>query len=144
MTLTDWAVASVILGMYWYFSGLLVDFSKGIFGSSQEIEFAKPRSFRDLLFTVIEMVVIGFSEEFVWRSYLQTRFRDWLQSRWQAVFVVAVLFGAVHLYQGLTGVFVTMFLGLIVGGVFEWRRQIVPLALMHALLDFLLVMFQPD
>jgi membrane protease YdiL (CAAX protease family) len=53
-----------------------------------------------------------------------------------ALVVQALLFGAGHLYQGLTGVAVTTVVGLVMGGVYlAGRRNLVACILLHGLID---------
>ncbi len=46
---------------------------------------------------VLMMLLAGFTEEFFFRGFLQTRMETLFRSKWLAVLIVALLFGAYHL-----------------------------------------------
>jgi membrane protease YdiL (CAAX protease family) len=75
-----------------------------------------------LIFLVLVWVIGAFGEELVYRGYLMNRVaelagggrRAWAMS----LIVVSVLFGVMHLYQGISGIVVNMAAGLIYGALY--------------------------
>jgi len=76
---------------------------------------------------VDQMVLIGLSEEFFFRGYMQTQFNQWLGRPFRflgatygpGLIVAAVLFGLCHLVDGDVTRFRTAFFGLFAG----WLRE---------------------
>jgi membrane protease YdiL (CAAX protease family) len=89
---------------------------------------------------VLMMGVVAIWEEIAFRGFLLTRlhaiFRHWLP----AVLVGSIAFGAIHIYEGLLAVVVIVFMGLILAGLFLWRRSLVPCIVMHFLHNTLVMM----
>jgi uncharacterized protein len=79
----------------------------------------------------------GFAEEIVVRTYLITRFEQLFGSTGLALLFSTILFAGYHIYQGPAGVISTAFFGLIFGAIFCLFRRLWPLALAHALWDFI-------
>jgi membrane protease YdiL (CAAX protease family) len=87
----------------------------------------------------VSCAAIGFCEEIVTRGYLLTRFEQLFNSTWKSVASTAFLFALWHVYQGMTGFVYAGLLGLLFGVVFCWIRRIWPLAICHALLDWMAI-----
>lgn len=85
----------------------------------------------------IASLAVGFTEELLFRGYILTRWQGFSGSLVQAVIVSSILFGIGHAYQGLAGVVSTTAVGLAFGLVFIYLRRLWPVALAHALLDFI-------
>ncbi len=100
---------------------------------------APPRSLGEMILSISELLAVGFVEEFVWRSYLLTRFEAILASKMKALLLTSVLFGFAHLYQGPLGIVTATAVGLVLGTTMLSVRRLWPLALAHGLLDILLV-----
>ena len=128
-------MAILAFALFEFLSQTIVTFTERIFGHTAILEFAVPKSRREIPFFIVEMLVIGFSEELVWRSYIQSRLREMVHSSWQAVFVTSLLFGILHLYQGFSGVVSAFLFGVVIGSFFEWKRAFLPIALGHATID---------
>jgi membrane protease YdiL (CAAX protease family) len=86
----------------------------------------------------IKYLLVGAYEETAYRGYMIPRLEELLGSTWIAVIVQGVFFGLVHSYQGLRGMVVTGLFGLGMGTIFARYRSVWPLALAHALNDFIL------
>jgi membrane protease YdiL (CAAX protease family) len=75
-----------------------------------------------LLWLTASLTLAGFGEEFVYRGYLLTRIAQLLGdtrfARGVALGMTAVVFGLVHLYQGLTGAISATTGGLYLGGLY--------------------------
>jgi membrane protease YdiL (CAAX protease family) len=79
---------------------------------------------------------IGFSEELVARSYLIPRLEGVTESSAWAVIISSVLFGLLHSYLSTLSVVLTGFSGILWGITFCKTRRIWPLALSHAIVDY--------
>jgi len=79
----------------------------------------------------------GFAEELVMRGYLIPRFERLLNSTWGSLLLTTVLFATYHCYQGPSGVVNALEFGLIYGSAFCVFRRVWPLALAHAVSNFL-------
>lgn len=80
-----------------------------------------------VLFLVLVWTLAAFGEELVYRGYLMNRIselaggssRAWALS----VVVVSILFGVVHLSQGISGVATVVAAGLVYGGLYLWSGR---------------------
>lgn len=85
-------------------------------------------------------ITAAFMEEIIYRAFIINTLEILLGknswSTWIAVLISAVIFGAIHAYQGITGIIITTFIGLIFGIVFIFNgRRIWPLFLVHGIVD---------
>jgi len=96
-----------------------------------------------LLWLAIVWTVAAFGEEMFFRGYLITRLETAFSGiRWGVVLAVllpAMLFGYGHYYyQGLSGVFVTGAIGLVLGTMFVlFKRNLWPVVIWHGMIDTL-------
>jgi len=93
-----------------------------------------------VLFTLFMWVVAAFGEEFFYRGYVMRQIAVLLgdsRGAWlAAVFLSAVPFGLVHLYQGWSGVITTGAMGVVLGTAFlASRRNLMVCVLAHGLYD---------
>lgn len=80
-------------------------------------------------------VVAGFAEELAFRGYLQQRLYESLR-RWPvAISVQALIFGAVHAYEGGQAALRIVVFGAFFGIVAWWRKSLRPGMIAHALTD---------
>jgi len=91
-----------------------------------------------VLFTLFMWGVAGFGEEFFYRGYVMRQIAVLLgdsRSSWlAAVFLSAIPFGIVHLYQGWSGVITTGAMGVVLGTAFlANRRNLMVCVLAHGL-----------
>lgn len=90
----------------------------------------------------------GFSEEFLFRAFIQTRFSIVLKSKVGGILITALLFGLLHIedimrwYPGTTvaeafcrAFFVQTSLGLIFGVLWERTRSLIPCVFLHSGID---------
>lgn len=89
---------------------------------------------------IVSWTTAGFGEEVIWRGFLMTRilsiFGDGPLGRVAALVVSSVGFGLMHFYQGITGVFLTGFTGLVFGLVFLFSgRRLWGVVFLHAWTD---------
>jgi membrane protease YdiL (CAAX protease family) len=80
---------------------------------------------------------VGFGEEILFRGYLIPRASRVLGSEGAGLAVTAAIFGLSHAYQGVLGIASTYWWGLVSGAFFLVVPRIWPLALAHALNNFL-------
>ncbi len=93
-----------------------------------------------VLFTLFMWVVAAFGEEFFYRDYVMRQLAILLgdsRGSWlAAVFLSAIPFGIVHLYQGWSGVITTGAMGVVLGIAFlSSRRNLMVCVLAHGLYD---------
>lgn len=94
------------------------------------------------------LCMAGFSEEFFFRAFIQTRFSIILKSKIGGILITALLFGLIHIpnimqwYPGTTvaeafcrAFFVQTFLGLIFGVLWERTRSLIPCVFVHTGVD---------
>jgi membrane protease YdiL (CAAX protease family) len=81
---------------------------------------------------------VGFSEELACRAYLIPRLEAVTGNTWMSIVLSVALFGFVHQYQGYVGVIYSVECALVWGFGFCFIRRIWPLALSHALTDFII------
>ncbi len=86
---------------------------------------------------VLRCALIGMTEEMIFRAYLIHRFEKLFESTGLALLFSTVLFGAVHIYQGIHGFLSAIVMGFIIGSLFCLFRRLWPLTLAHAIWDFI-------
>ena len=87
----------------------------------------------------------GFSEEFLFRAFIQTRISEILKSRTGGVLVTALLFGLLHMdnimqwYPGISlaqafcrAFFVQTFLGIVLGTLWERTHNLIAPVFLHS------------
>ena len=103
--------------------------------SARSIGAFLPRSGAEVAVWLAVCGTAGFTEEFVFRGYLQQQMEAWTGSRSAALLIQAIGFGIGHAYQGIRNVLVITVLGALYGGLFLWRRSTRPGMLAHAWSD---------
>ena len=81
-------------------------------------------------------LIVGFSEELVFRGYLQTQSIALLRKLPIGMLFTAVVFGAAHGYQGVRGMVLISVYGLLFGCIVLLRRSLFPGMLAHSWHDF--------
>ena len=81
-------------------------------------------------------LVVGFSEELIFRGYMQSQSIAILRNTPIAVIATAVVFGAAHGYQGTRGVFLISIFGALFGVITLLRRSLLPGMIAHSWRDF--------
>lgn len=96
-----------------------------------------PQSRAEIIMFVVLSVTAGFSEEFVFRGYLQRQFLALANRAWIAIVLQALVFGLAHLYQGWRPVAAITVYGALFG-ILAWRCQnLRPGMMQHAAQDSL-------
>jgi membrane protease YdiL (CAAX protease family) len=81
-------------------------------------------------------LIVGFSEELIFRGYLQTQSIQLLRNIPISVVLTAIIFGSAHGYQGLRGIFLITIFGSLFGILTLMRKNLFPGMLAHAWHDF--------
>jgi membrane protease YdiL (CAAX protease family) len=81
-------------------------------------------------------LIVGFSEEFVFRGYLQSQGILLLRSAVFGVLLSALVFGAAHGYQGIRGMCLITVYGALFSGITLFRRNLFPGMIAHGWHDF--------
>lgn len=96
----------------------------------------EPGSF--FLVMVALVILVGFAEEMLFRGYLITRLERLGLPAWGCILVSALIFGLAHWpgYGLLLSLSKAFWLGIPTGAYFYYRRNLGPLVLAHAFIDF--------
>ena len=94
-----------------------------------------PRTPLEVALWIVLSLSAGFSEELLFRGYLQERFQALTGSAALAVLLQAALFGVSHGYQGLRPCLRITVYGLLFGALARWRRSLRPGMIAHAWTD---------
>ncbi|MDX1629389.1 MAG: type II CAAX endopeptidase family protein [Fulvivirga sp.] len=95
----------------------------------------------NLLIMLLGMwVIAAFGEEFFYRGYVMKRLADLLDNNEQswvvALILSSLIFGIVHIYQGISGIITTGCIGIILGiALFRNRQNLLIPILTHGLYD---------
>jgi uncharacterized protein len=81
-------------------------------------------------------LIVGFSEELIFRGYLQSQSIALLRRVPVSVLLTAVVFGAAHGYEGVRGIVLITVYGTLFGAITLLRRNLFPGMLAHAWHDF--------
>jgi len=81
-------------------------------------------------------LIVGFSEEVIFRGYLQSQGIGLLHSTVLGVLFSALVFGAAHGYQGLRGICLISVYGALFSGITLLRRNLLPGMIAHSWHDF--------
>jgi uncharacterized protein len=81
-------------------------------------------------------IIVGFSEELIFRGYLQTQGIALLRSVPFSVILTALIFGAAHGYQGVRGIVLIGVYGALFGIITLIRKNLFPGILAHSWHDF--------
>lgn len=102
-----------------------------------EHNYASPTGVREYVLLAAISLANGIAEELVIRAYLIPRLEELLDSTALALLLSTVLFTSYHGYQGTASLIGIAILGLVQGTAFCVFRRFAPVALSHALQDFL-------
>jgi len=96
------------------------------------MRFMLPRGEGEIVLWIFLSLSAGICEEIIFRGYLQRQLLGWLKSAPMAVVISAMVFGAVHIYQGVKSAIVICVFGLLFGILAEWRKSLRPGMMAHA------------
>lgn len=94
-----------------------------------------PQGKREMALWVAMSLTAGFSEELIFRGYLQQQVMRLTGGTVIAVLAQGVLFGLSHGYQGLKNMVLISVIGLLYGALTLWRKSLLPGMLAHAAMD---------
>lgn len=97
----------------------------------------------EMLLAVALVFVVAIAEETIFRGYLILRFRMVTRSLPLAVVISCGLFAVGHGYEGVSGVILVGYLGVVFALVYLWRGSVVAPAAMHFVQDFLGIVLLP-
>jgi membrane protease YdiL (CAAX protease family) len=100
-------------------------------GASASVVAMLPHAGLDRVAWVVVSASVGFSEEVVFRGYLQTQLTAFTGRAGVALLLQAVLFGMAHAEQGPGAMVRLAGYGLALGALARWRRSLVPGILCH-------------
>lgn len=102
-----------------------------------------PVTSKEVTYYVVLAVSVGICEEIMYRSFLASYLYDLpFELSWQASFALAaLLFGLVHLTQGIPGMIGSGVLGLLLGYVFVATGSLLLPIVIHILYDLKLLLF---
>lgn len=81
-------------------------------------------------------LIVGFSEELIFRGYLQSQGIALLHRVPLSLVLTALVFGAAHGYEGVRGIVIIAVYGMLFGGITLLRRNLFPGMLAHSWHDF--------
>lgn len=81
-------------------------------------------------------LIVGFSEEIIFRGYMQSQAIALLRNTPIAVILTAIVFGAAHGYQGVRGIFLIAIFGSLFGIITLMRKNLLPGMIAHSWHDF--------
>jgi uncharacterized protein len=96
-----------------------------------------PASLTELALWTALSISAGICEELIFRGYLQRQFTVLTRSAILGITIAAILFGAAHLYEGVSGALLIMLYGALFGILAHMRRSLRPGIFAHAWHDAL-------
>lgn len=102
-----------------------------------------PRNSKEIFWTSMLSINAGFSEELFFRLMAPTLIYMVSGSVTMAIVFSTIWFGLVHYYQGIVGILVTAFVGLVLYGIFLGTQSIWVAVIAHAILDLKDLSFAP-
>lgn len=100
-----------------------------------EVQALMPATWLGLTLWILVSLSAGFCEEIVFRGYLQKQLLGMTGSVSLAVVGQGLLFGVVHIYQGLTGAIIISVMGILIGMLAAWRKSLRPGMVAHVWQD---------
>jgi membrane protease YdiL (CAAX protease family) len=86
---------------------------------------------------------VGIHEEVLFRGFFLSRMRAVSRSSAVAIIVTSLIFGLLHFYQGLLGIFQTTMIGLFLAIVVTYSRTLWPAIIAHAVFDATNLLIMP-
>lgn len=92
----------------------------------------------EVVLWALASIAIGLEEELIYRAYLITRFEELFESTAIALMLTTAIFSSNHGFQGPVGAISSVTFSLVMGSAFCLFRRFAPLAVAHALYDFII------
>ncbi|MBN2560214.1 MAG: CPBP family intramembrane metalloprotease [Phycisphaerae bacterium] len=96
-----------------------------------------------LAWALLVSIFVGVHEEVFFRGFLLSRLRTICRSDAAAIVLTSAVFGSLHFYQGLAGVFQTAVVGAVMAIVVTYARTLWPAILAHAVFDTIGIVVAP-
>jgi CAAX protease family protein len=116
-------------------SGILLSVVSDHRGMPEFITYIMPRTPLELTCWLVLSFSAGVSEEIMFRGYLQRQFSAIAGNPSAAILIQAVLFGVMHIYEGIWQVAAIAVLGVVLGYLAHWRRSLRPGIILHIWMD---------
>lgn len=126
------------LGAWVVLQGISMAWEKWVgTGGAASIATMAPRGVLESVLWLTLSASAGFSEELVFRGYLQRQLTSFTGSTWLAVVFQVCIFGIAHSYQGVrNGLFIAIY-GAVLTMLALWRKSLRPGMIAHAWTDIL-------
>jgi uncharacterized protein len=108
-----------------------------------DIEPLMPRNWPETAHTAVLSLNAGLSEELFFRLLLPLLMTLLIGKALPAFICAAIIFGAIHIYQGAVGVVATTVLGFAFTGLYLWTGDLWIVVCGHALLDLIGLVIRP-
>ena len=112
-------------------------------GTLAQIEPLMPRNAAETVWTALLSLNAGLSEECFFRLLLPLLLAGLLHNALLAFALATLLFGLVHLYQGVVGILMTAILGAILACIYLWTGNLWVVIALHAGIDLLGLVVRP-
>jgi membrane protease YdiL (CAAX protease family) len=127
-----WLLIEVVVVML---LGMFVSARRG----APEIDFLLPRGRTERIVFALAAISAGITEEIIYRGFMIRYFEQW-SGIVIAIFLAAIAFGLVHIYQGWRGALTTFFLALVFTFLFFVAGSLWLPMLVHAAADLRLLL----
>jgi membrane protease YdiL (CAAX protease family) len=126
------------IGAWLVLQGISMAWEKWVgLGGAASIATMAPRGVLESVLWLTLSASAGFSEELVFRGYLQRQLRSFTGSTWLAVVFQAGMFGIAHSYQGVRNCLFIAIYGAVLTMLALWRKSLRPGMMAHAWTDIL-------
>jgi hypothetical protein len=95
-----------------------------------------PNNGKEIAAWALLCLIVGFSEELIFRGYLQMQSIALLHRVPLSIALTALIFGAAHGYQGIRGIVLITVYGILFAGITLLRKSLMPGMLAHGWHDF--------
>jgi membrane protease YdiL (CAAX protease family) len=112
---------------------LLVFFNDVNYDIFNEILFKEKIPIQMLLINIIPIILLSFTEEICFRSYLYTNRNKIFKAKWVCILITNILFAGCHIYQGIAGVIFAFFFGVICSIEYKNHKNIYTIGTFHAI-----------
>jgi uncharacterized protein len=104
-------------------------------GADKTVDSLLPHSLLEVVLWIATCITAGICEEMAFRGYLQRQFHALTGGLPWAVLAQALVFGVAHSYQGWRNVLVICALGVLLGALAAWRKNLRANMIAHAWAD---------
>jgi membrane protease YdiL (CAAX protease family) len=105
----------------------------------KDFAYVLPVTFGEKSFWVLLSLSAALFEEICFRGFIISKLKNMSGSYWVGALAGALAFSMGHLYQGITGVFLTFVYGMLFAGLFIARKSVFPCIVAHFLQDIIIL-----